>query len=111
MVEPLLKKAHTLPEQAGKIFAMAGARMAALWHLPLNPAVGQILADAQKDFDGSIVASQDLTVFNVTPEAVVVRQAEVDDHPNPVPGKSKTEMKLTPPNPEPAWWAAARLDV
>jgi ribonuclease Z len=111
IVEPLLKKAHTIPEQAGKIFAMAGARMAALWHLPLSPAVGQILADAQKDFDGAIVASQDLTVFNVTSEAVVARQAEVDDHPNPVPGKSKTEMKLTPPNPEPAWWAAARLDV
>ena len=111
LVEPLVKKAHTIPEQAGRVFAMAQPRMAALWHLPLNPAIGPLLADAQQHFDGPIVASQDLTVFNVTPEAVVARQAEVDDHPNPVPGVSKTELKLSPPNPEPQWWATARLDV
>jgi ribonuclease Z len=111
IVEPLLKKAHTIPDQAGRVFAMAEPRMAALWHLPLNPAIGPMLADAQQYFGGPIVASQDLTVFNVTADTVVARQAEVDDHPNPVPGTPKIEMKLAPPNPEPGWWAAARLDV
>jgi ribonuclease Z len=83
LVEAILKKAHTIPEQAGKVFEKAQPRMGALWHLPLNPAIGQVLADAQRHFGGPIVASQDLTVFSVTAEAVVARQAEVDDHPRP----------------------------
>jgi ribonuclease Z len=111
VVEAILKKAHTIPEQAGKVFEKAQPRMGALWHLPLTPGVGQVLADAQRHFKGPIVASQDLTVFSVTPEAVVARQAEVDDHPAPVRGTSKTEMQLGAPNPEPEWWAAGRLDV
>jgi ribonuclease Z len=111
LVEAILKKAHTIPEQAGKVFEKAHPRMGALWHLPLNPAIGQVLADAQRHFGGPIVASQDFTVFSVTAEAVVARQAEVDDHPAPVPGTSKAEIQLGEPNPEPEWWAAARLDV
>jgi ribonuclease Z len=110
-VTALLKQAHTLPDQAGKVFTMANPRMGALWHHPLTPAVGQVLADVSENFAGPLVVSQDLTVFNVTPEAVVARQAAVNDLPPTVPGVSKTDKKIDPPNPEPTWWADARLEL
>ena len=110
-VAALLRQAHTLPDQAGRVFAMADPRMAALWHHPLTPAVAQVLADVEENYPGPLVVSQDLTVFNVTPEAVVARQADVNDLAPTVPGVSKIEKKIDPPNPEPRWWADARLEL
>jgi hypothetical protein len=50
-------------------------------------------------------------VFNVTEDAVVARQAAVNDAAPPVHGPSKTTPELDPPVPPPAWWAQALLDV
>jgi hypothetical protein len=47
----------------------------------------------------------------VTEEAVIARQAVVNDAPPPVHGPSKTSPEVDPPVPPPAWWSEALLDV
>jgi ribonuclease Z len=58
-----------------------------------------------------VTVTQDLTVFNVTEEAVVARQAKVNDAAPPVHGPSHTSPALDPMPAPPAWWADALLDV
>jgi ribonuclease Z len=81
---PVLKMAHTIPGQAGQVFAMANPKMSALWHLDLGPGVNRVLEEVTAHHDGATVVSQDLTVFNLTPDAAIARQAVVDDSPAPV---------------------------
>ncbi len=52
-----------------------------------------IFADLRKVYDGPVVQTQDLTVFNITSEAVVARQAQVEPQPQPVPGKPKIRAR------------------
>jgi len=113
-LEPALKitsLAHTIPEQAGKIFELVKPRMGALWHLDVTPGVDTVFEDLGAHYDGAVTVTQDLTVFNVTEDAVVARQAKVNDAAPPVHGPSKTSPELDPPVPPPAWWTAALLDI
>jgi ribonuclease Z len=110
-VQELLKAAHTIPDQMGRILDMTKPRMAALWHMDVSPGVDAAFADIGAHYSDPVVASQDLTVFNVTADAVVARQAQVNDAPHPVHGPSKTEAQLEPMPAPPTWWADAALDV
>jgi ribonuclease Z len=103
--------AHTVPEQAGKIFDLVKPRMAALWHLDVTPGVDMVFEELGAHYEGPVTVTQDLTVFNVTEDAVIARQATVNDAAPPVHGPSKTSPELDPPVPPPAWWAQALLDV
>jgi len=47
---------------------------------------------------------------NVTKEAVVARQAQVEPQPSPVPGKPTVEPTPRPPQ-EPDWWAQALIPL
>jgi ribonuclease Z len=61
-------------------------------------------------YDGPVVQTQDLTVFNVTKDAVVARQAQVADQLPPTPSKQRvpyTPVAQTPPD----WWAEARIPL
>jgi hypothetical protein len=53
---------------------------------------------------------QDLTVFNVTPRTVSVRQAQIDPVQQAVIGQSTTARIVDEPLPRPAWWADAAID-
>ena len=110
-VEALLKSAHTVPDQAGRVLAMAEPRMAALWHLDLRPGVDVVFEEIGAHYSGPLVASRDLTVYNVTEEAVVARQARLDPAAPIIKGASSLEPKIEPPNTPPHWWAAALLDI
>jgi len=93
---------------AGKVFSLAQPRMAALWHTFLVPAVVvPILEEVSAVFDGPIVQTQDLTIFNITKDAAVARQVQASPQAVAIPG----ETKITPTygaRPEsPAWWAEA----
>jgi ribonuclease Z len=60
--------------------------------------------------DGAVVIAQDLTVFNITKEAVVARQAVVDPTAWPVLGPTKvTGPPMSPLPKPPAWWADALI--
>jgi ribonuclease Z len=101
-----LNAAHTSPKGAGKVFTLVKPRMAGLWHTPLlSPeTIPMIFSELGTVYDGTVVQTQDLTVFNVTKEAVVVRQAKVSDELPPIPGvQGVTYTPVEPP--PPAWWA------
>jgi ribonuclease Z len=105
------KFGHTIPDQMGKILELTKPRMAALWHLDVTPGVDAVLDEVGAHHGGPVAVCQDLTVFNVTAEAVVVRQAQVNDAPPPVHGPSLTKPVIEPALPPPHWWADAALDV
>lgn len=107
-----LNAAHTSPKAAGKVFTLAKPRMAALWHTPLlSPQViPLIFSELATVYGGPVVQTQDLTVFNVTKDAVVARQAKVLDELPPIPGVPLMEYTPVLPQP-PAWWAEALIPV
>ena len=62
-------------------------------------------------YEGPVTATQDFTVFNVTSDAVVARQAKVNDAAPPVHGPSHDSPDLDPRPAPPTWWAEALLDL
>ncbi len=104
-----LNAAHTSPRAAGKVFGLVKPRMAGLWHTLLSPQViSLIFSELGAVYDGPVVQTQDLTVFNVTKEAVVARQAQVMEQLPPIPGKQRVAFTPVMPVP-PAWWAEALI--
>ena len=69
-----------------------------------------VFAEIGEHYGGPVVATQDLTVFNVTADAVVARQADVDDAPHPVHGPSRSHAVETMAAP-PSWWTDAALEL
>jgi len=107
----ILNQAHTSPRGAGKVFQLVKPRMAGLWHTQLaRESTPLIFEDVRKVYEGPVVQLQDLTVFNVTAEAVVARQAQVEPQPRPVPGTPKTEPEARPPA-QPDSWAQALIPL
>jgi ribonuclease Z len=106
-----LNAIHTSPKAAGKVFSLVKPRMAGLWHTLLSPEVIPLIdSELRTVYDGPVVQTQDLTVFNITKEAVVARQAKVSDQLPPIPGvpsKAYTPIQPTPP----AWWADELIPV
>ena len=106
-----LNAAHTSPAAAGKVFNLVKPRVAGLWHTLLSPQViPMIHAELGAVYDGPVVQTQDLTVFNVTKEAVVSRQAQVVDQLPPTPGVPRVPFTPVLPTP-PEWWAEARIPL
>ena len=109
--EIIVNTAHTSPIMAGKVFKRAGARMSVMWHLVVDhETVGPAYQEMRSQYDGPVTIAQDLTVFNITRSAVVVRQAIIDPVAWPVIGKSNvTGPPLSKPQNPPEWWAAALI--
>jgi ribonuclease Z len=103
--------AHTIPEQMGKILDMTGPRMGALWHLDVTPGVDAVFEEVSANYSGPVTVTQDLTVFNVTQDAVTARQARVNPAAPPAHGPSHTSPELDPRPTPPAWWAEALLEL
>lgn len=110
-VETLLRAAHTIPDQMGRILDMTKPRMGALWHMDVSPGAQAVFAEIGEHYDGPVVATQDLTVFNVTADAVVARQAHVNDAPHPVHGPSRSQPQVEPMAAPPSWWTDAALEL
>jgi len=94
LAEAIVNGADTGPAMAGTVFEQAGARMSAMWHLAVDhETVGPVFSEMRTRLDGPVVISQDLTVFNVTKEAVVAHQATIEPTAWPVVG----EFQVTGP--------------
>lgn len=106
-----LNAAHTSPKAAGKVFSLIKPRMAGLCHTLLSPQViPMIFEELGNVYDGPVVQTQDLTVFNITKEAVIARQVKpIDQHP-PIPGKQRVPFTPTVEEP-PEWWADAIIPI
>lgn len=75
----VVNQTHTSPSMAGEVFKKAGARMSVMWHLVVDhDTVGPAYQEMRSQYDGHTTIAQDLTVFNITKNAVVVRQAIID---------------------------------
>jgi ribonuclease Z len=109
--ELIVNNTHTSPTMAGKVFKRAGARMSVMWHLVVDhETVGPAYQEMRSQYDGPVTIAQDLTVFNITRNAVVVRQAIIDPVAWPVIGKSKVSgPPLSKPHNPPKWWADALI--
>jgi len=106
-----LNAAHTSPAAAGKVFSLVKPRVAGLWHTLLSPQVIPLIHEELRAvYDGPVVQTQDLTVFNVTKEAIVSRQAQVVDQLPPTPGIQRVAFAPTLPKP-PEWWAKERIPL
>jgi ribonuclease Z len=107
----VVNESHTSPAMAGKVFKLAGARMSVMWHLVTDhDTEGPAYQDMRSQYDGPVTIAQDGTVFNITRNAVVVRQVIIDQVDWPVIGPTKVSgpPSTTQPNP-PAWWADALI--
>jgi ribonuclease Z len=101
---------HTVPRTAGKVFSLVQPRMGALWHTFLVPAVVvPILEEVSAVFDGPVVQTQDLTIFNITKEAVVARQVQAVPQALAVPGVATIKPTYGTRPEEPSWWADALI--
>jgi ribonuclease Z len=109
--EQIVNGVHTSPAMVGKVFARAGARMSAMFHFAVDhETVGPAFAEMRTQYDGPVVISQDLTVFNITRDAVVARQASVDPTAWPVLGPTTlTGPPMSQPPQPPGWWADALI--
>jgi ribonuclease Z len=106
-----LNAAHSSPKAAGKVFSLVKPRMAGLWHTLLSPKViPMVFAELGAAYEGAFVQTQDLTVFNVTKEAVIARQAKVESQLPPIPGIPSEVYTPVAPTP-PEWWAAELIPV
>ena len=107
-----LNAAHTSPKAVGKGVRAREPRVAGLWqHTLLAPQVISLLfSELRTVYNGPVVQTQDLTVFNVTKEAVVARQAQVMPQLPPIPGVQRAAFKpvAVPP---PDWWAEALIPL
>ena len=102
---------HTPPHAAGKVFDMVSPRMAAMWHTHvMDGYIDSVFDTMRTNYSGPATLSQDLTIFNITPGAVVARQAEVDPMQQAVIGPSDNEFIQDVAHPNPSWWADVAID-
>ena len=107
----IVNGAHTPAAAAGVVFDMVGPRMAAMWHCNVvDGYIESVFEGVHESWSGPATLCQDLTVFNVTAEAVTARQAQVDQVALPVVGPSHAERSVGSPHSFPAWWKDAAID-
>jgi ribonuclease Z len=92
--EMVVNTTHTSPVLAGKVFKEAGARMSVMWHLTVDhDTVGPAWQEMRSQYEGPVTIAQDLTVFNITRDGIVVRQAVIDPVACPVVGPGAAAHK------------------
>jgi hypothetical protein len=90
---------------------MVKPRMAAVWHCHVvDGYLDPVFDGVRSTYSGPATLCQDLTVFNITPKAVIARQAQVSAVEPAVVGPSETERVVGKPPDPPAWWADASID-
>jgi ribonuclease Z len=73
--------AHTAPSEVGHVFAQIQPRHAAIYHFFNDfDTAGEMERDVRKGWQGPLSLAQDLMVFNVTKDEVLVRMAVTPDH-------------------------------
>ncbi len=106
-----LEAAHTSPKGAGAVFNLAKPRMGVLFHTLLPPKViPMIFEELGQVYSGPVVQAQDFTVFNLTKDAVVARQAKVLDQLPPIPGV-QNETFVPTEAPAPDWWKQELVEL
>lgn len=107
----IVNGAHTPAEAAGVVFDMIQPKMAGMWHCHVvDGYIDPVFEGVRRSYSGPVTLCQDLTVFNVTADAVTARQAAIDPVQQAVIGPSTTERQIDTPQPSPDWWADVSID-
>ncbi len=107
----VVNEGHTPANAAGIVFGKVQPRMAAMWHCHVvDGYIEEVFESMRTTYAGAATLCQDLTVFNVTPGAVVARQAEISPVQQATIGTSATERTLAHAHPSPEWWKDAAID-
>ena len=107
-----LNAIHTSPKGAGKVFSLVKPRLAGLTHTLLSPQVVAIIFNELGEvYQGPVLQCQDLTIINITKEAIISRQAKVVDQLPPIAGQQHGTFKPVQKIPPPEWWAQALIPV
>ena len=109
----LVNELHTPAKAAGVIFELTQPKMAIMYHTWVTEEIIPLLFDDLRiPYLGPVTLAQDFTVFNITPESIVVRQALVDDAPWPiVPAESAHAETSDEVSVLPEWLLDATIDV
>ena len=107
-----LNAIHTSPKGAGKVFSLVKPRLAGLTHTLLSPQVVAIIFNELGEvYQGPVLQCQDLTIINITKEAIISRQAKVVDQLPPIAGKQHGTSFKPVQIPIPEWWKEALIPI
>ena len=75
----LVAGAHSTPDRWGTLFDIAKPKLGVAYHnFQDDETVDPFFENVRKTYDGPVVLAQDFTVINITPQQIVVRQAQTD---------------------------------
>ncbi len=109
----LVNEIHTPAKAAGVVFELTQPKMAAMYHTWVtDEIIPLIFDDLRVPYLGPVTLAQDLTVFNITPDSIVVRQALVDDAPWPIIPEESSSAEVSGEEPAlPEWLEDQAIDV
>ena len=95
VAEMVATKYHTSPAQAGKVFSIVKPRLAVAYHFfnDLDTKY-EVLEEIRTTYDGPLTLAEDMVVWNVTADDIIVRQAAVAD--NVWPTHTKEDAAIFP---------------
>ncbi len=104
---------HTPAKAAGIVFELTQPKMAVMYHTWVtDETITPLFDDLRIPYLGPVTLAQDFTVFNITPNSMVIRQALVNDAPWPIiPEESGHAEKSEDPPGLPEWLVDQRIDV
>jgi len=108
----VVNEIHTPAKAAGVIFELTQPKMAVMYHTWVNEdTITPVFDDLRIPYLGPVTLAQDLTVFNITPDSIVVRQALVDYAPWPIVPEEDAHATKEEPPVLPQWLLDAAIDV
>jgi len=104
---------HTPAKAAGVVFELAQPKMAVMYHTWVTEeTIPPLFDDLQIPYLGPATLAQDFTVFNITPDSIVARQALVDDAPWPIVPEASSHAEKSDKVPIlPEWLQEHAIDV
>jgi ribonuclease Z len=104
----LIAGAHSTPDRLGTLFDIARPKLGVAYHyFQDDETVDPFFENIRKTYAGPVVLAQDLTVINLTPEQIVIRQVQTDLlHWTPPPPKMEgppPELDPKSPGGTPEW--------
>ncbi len=96
----IVNEIHTPPKAAGVVFELTQPTMAVMYHTWVTEeTITPLFEDLRIPYLGPVTLAQDFTVFNLTPDSIVIRQALVDDAPWPIVLEENADAELDTENP------------
>ena len=108
----VVNEIHTPAKAAGVIFELTQPKMAVMYHTWVNEdTITPVFDELRIPYLGPATLAQDLTVFNITPDSIVVRQALVDYAPWPIVSEGDAHATKEEAPVLPQWLLDTAIDV